>query len=585
MKKFWLVVALFIYIPLGHSATDEIISAANSLAEYWYIVNYSTDIKKYNLGKPILRQEAIWIVTKISGVAIGDSSKYTCNNKFLDVTKEDWWICYVAERAASTNTINWQNTKFRPKDNMTHYEAMILALKANCIQPIDVYGRGDEEEQVFNMAISAGLLNNKSLRLNTPILRGEFFNYILKAQNYKNNNSDKIDESLPGCVDGFPKEWDSVDVEFIWTLDNGEIFDWSEWHGWQSYQFYLGQWHELKEFEDAILSMKIGERKKIQIKAENAFGEEYFFESIPREEYDQNTTEIKHNQEIYLETESEVIYKVRNTHPLAGKDLNYEIELININRWDNTDTVETLIQNTTDPIKTKAPVSKDSTPINGDIVTVHYVGTLEDGTVFDSSRVKSRSPFEFTIGNKSMIEGFEKAVSTMKVGETKKVLLAPEDAYGEEYLVETKPISEYQELITIRVPVNGLIGKLEQEMGKYEAQQLFESLTIGTKKMVGKATLRIVSVTGDVVIVSIDDPKAPFYGKEIKVGMSTVAEDGSHITIKKIISSKNIEVDIRSNQEIISKTSTEVTLKLKNPHPLAGQALNFEIELLDIKRG
>jgi FKBP-type peptidyl-prolyl cis-trans isomerase 2 len=62
-------------------------------------------------------------------------------------------------------------------------------------------------------------------------------------------------------------------------------------------------------------------------------------------------------------------------------------------------------------------------------VEVHYTGTLDSGEVFDSSR--EREPLAFTIGAGQMIPGFENAVRGMQVSESKKVKLAPEEAYGE----------------------------------------------------------------------------------------------------------------------------------------------------------
>lgn len=64
----------------------------------------------------------------------------------------------------------------------------------------------------------------------------------------------------------------------------------------------------------------------------------------------------------------------------------------------------------------------------GDVVSVHYTGKLEDGTVFDSSR--ESEPLEFKLGSGSVIEGFDQAVTGMEVGETREVRIAPDDAYG-----------------------------------------------------------------------------------------------------------------------------------------------------------
>lgn len=69
-----------------------------------------------------------------------------------------------------------------------------------------------------------------------------------------------------------------------------------------------------------------------------------------------------------------------------------------------------------------------ATASKGDTVHVHYTGTLEDGTVFDSS--EGRDPLEFTLGSKSVIAGFEKAVEGLAVGEKADARLSPEEAYG-----------------------------------------------------------------------------------------------------------------------------------------------------------
>jgi peptidylprolyl isomerase len=66
---------------------------------------------------------------------------------------------------------------------------------------------------------------------------------------------------------------------------------------------------------------------------------------------------------------------------------------------------------------------------NGDTVSVHYTGTLDDGTQFDSS--VGKEPLEFVLGAGNMITGFENAVRGMKVGESKTVTLPPEEAYGQ----------------------------------------------------------------------------------------------------------------------------------------------------------
>ena len=65
---------------------------------------------------------------------------------------------------------------------------------------------------------------------------------------------------------------------------------------------------------------------------------------------------------------------------------------------------------------------------NGNIVSVHYTGTLNDGTQFDSSR--AREPLSFLVGDGQVIPGFESAVLGMQEGETKTITILAENAYG-----------------------------------------------------------------------------------------------------------------------------------------------------------
>jgi peptidylprolyl isomerase len=64
----------------------------------------------------------------------------------------------------------------------------------------------------------------------------------------------------------------------------------------------------------------------------------------------------------------------------------------------------------------------------GNSVKIHYTGTLDDGTQFDSSA--GRDPLAFELGSGQVIPGFDKAVDGMTVGDSKTVNIPAEDAYG-----------------------------------------------------------------------------------------------------------------------------------------------------------
>lgn len=85
-------------------------------------------------------------------------------------------------------------------------------------------------------------------------------------------------------------------------------------------------------------------------------------------------------------------------------------------------------------------------------VSVHYTGTLDDGTTFDSSR--TRDPISFEVGSGHVIAGFDDAVAGMSAGDTKQVKILSEDAYGDR-----------NEAAVITVPHNAFPEDLELEIG------------------------------------------------------------------------------------------------------------------------
>jgi peptidylprolyl isomerase len=137
----------------------------------------------------------------------------------------------------------------------------------------------------------------------------------------------------------------------------------------------------------------------------------------------------------------------------------------------------------------------------GDTVKIHYTGTLDDGTQFDSS--SGRDPLQFEVGSGQVIPGFDKAVEGMAVGDSKSVNIPPEDAYGPRH------------------------------------DQMIQ----------------------DVPKTALPDDLEPVEG----MALQAQGQDGQVINLTvTAVSDDSITVD--------------------GNHPLAGQALNFDIELVDIAR-
>jgi peptidylprolyl isomerase len=125
----------------------------------------------------------------------------------------------------------------------------------------------------------------------------------------------------------------------------------------------------------------------------------------------------------------------------------------------------------------------------GDVVRIHYTGTLDDGTEFDSS--SGRDPLEFELGSGKVIPGFEKAVAGMAVGDTKSVNIPPEEAYGprHEQMVQDVPKTVLPEDLE---PVEGMAlqaqGKDGQVINLTVTSVAEDSITVdGNHPLAGKA--------------------------------------------------------------------------------------------------
>ena len=133
----------------------------------------------------------------------------------------------------------------------------------------------------------------------------------------------------------------------------------------------------------------------------------------------------------------------------------------------------------------------------GDTVQVNYVGRLADGTVFDSS--KEAGPMEFKLGGGKVIEGFDKAVLGMKVGEKKTVTIPSNEAYG--------PV---QDDLIMEIPRDQLSKDLVPAVGQHLQSTSSEGQTI---------VVTVIKVTDTAITV---DANSPLAGKDLTFDIELV---------------------------------------------------------------
>jgi peptidylprolyl isomerase len=137
------------------------------------------------------------------------------------------------------------------------------------------------------------------------------------------------------------KKGDTVSVHYHGKLEDGTTFDSSE--GREPLQFTAGSGQVIKGFDDAVMDMAIGEKKTVNIPVEHAYGErnddmmmEYPISEFPDDMSPQIGMELQMSDNsgnifpvVIVEVGDEVVVLDAN-HPLAGKDLTFDLELVAI---------------------------------------------------------------------------------------------------------------------------------------------------------------------------------------------------------------------------------------------------------------
>jgi peptidylprolyl isomerase len=133
----------------------------------------------------------------------------------------------------------------------------------------------------------------------------------------------------------------------------------------------------------------------------------------------------------------------------------------------------------------------------GDKVRVHYTGTLEDGSVFDST--EGQEPFEFTIGSGEVLPDFENAIVGLEPGDETEVKIISENAYG-----------DYRDDLCFPVEKSYFPEGIEPKVGEFFSLQLKNGNTV---------VVKVKEIQNETIIL---DANHPLSGKDLNFKIKLV---------------------------------------------------------------
>lgn len=197
------------------------------------------------------------------------------------------------------------------------------------------------------------------------------------------------------------KPGSDVSVHYVGTLDDGTMFDTSHKRN-RPFAFTIGEGRVIKGWDQGVPGMKVGGKRRLTVPAELAYGE-------------RKKGKIPPNSQLTF-----TIELVESIPPLPPpKDATaFTGEPLRRTELERGLVIEDFAD------------GEGRVAASGDKVSVHYTGTLDDGTVFDSS-VTRKKPLAFVLGSKMVIEGWDLGIAGMKVGGLRKLTIPSELAYGD----------------------------------------------------------------------------------------------------------------------------------------------------------
>jgi FK506-binding protein 1 len=226
-----------------------------------------------------------------------------------------------------------------------------------------------------------------------------------------------------------------VTCHYVGTRADGSEFDSSK--GKDPISFQVGEGRMIKGFDAGVRGMRVGEVRAIVCAPEDAYGP--LDEKQARVEVKEAAlpegcevgTRLALNEEGtrtavivemgFKDPEGDACAILNMNHPLAGETLTFEVTVVSLEAAPAAPELQ---------VVTVTAGDGKTYPTSGDQLTMHYTGTLAaDGSKFDSSRDRGQ-PFQFTIGVGQVIQGWDKGVMQMSLGERATLKIPADLGYG-----------------------------------------------------------------------------------------------------------------------------------------------------------